>query len=176
MNICPFCNSYLEESASVCPNCGNAIPAAAPGNPASPMNYGDNPQQSQGQPYGYQPAPPVFVDPFDHTSEFSPKDISDNKVIAMLVYLLGTAGIILALIGSKDSPYVGFHVRQALKIMVCEILLGIGSILLCWTVLVPIAAVVCCVILLVLKIIAFFQICGGKAKEPAIIKNMTFLK
>ena len=48
--------------------------------------------------------------------------------------------------------------------------------LLCWTVIVPIAAAVVYVILLVLKVIAFFSICSGKAKEPAIIRNLGFLK
>ena len=47
-------------------------------------------------------------DPFDHTSEFSAKDVSDNKVMAMLMYLMGTIGIIIALLAGTNSPYVGF--------------------------------------------------------------------
>ena len=35
---------------------------------------------------------------------------------------------------------------------------------------------VCTIILLVLRIIAFFQICGGKAKEIAIIRSFGFMK
>ena len=31
-------------------------------------------------------------------------------------------------------------------------------------------------IVLVLKVICFFQICNGKAKEPAIIRGLGFLK
>ena len=31
-------------------------------------------------------------------------------------------------------------------------------------------------ILFVLKIIAFFQVCGGKAKEPSIIRSLGFLR
>lgn len=32
------------------------------------------------------------------------------------------------------------------------------------------------IILLVLRIISFFQICSGKAKEPAIIRSLGFLR
>ena len=177
MTLCPFCNTYVDDSASVCPNCGNALSSVKSADNSGQPNYGAE-QPPYGNQYNYQQNQPPMVqyDPSDHTTEFSVKDISDNKVIAMLVYLLGTVGIFLALIGSKESPYVAFHVRQAMKIKVCEILLSIGSILLCWTGLVPLAAFVCSIILLVLTILAFFQICGGKAKEPAIIKNLKFLK
>ena len=38
------------------------------------------------------------------------------------------------------------------------------------------AAPICMIIILVLQIIAFFQVCGGKAKEMAIIRSFGFLK
>lgn len=132
--------------------------------------YG-NPQQNNGMPYG-QP----YVDPKDHSAEFQPKDISDNKVIAMLPYLLGILGTIIALLASKESDYVAFHVRQGLKILVVEVLLGLITVVLCWTVIVPVAAAVCTVILLVVRIISFVNVCNGQAKEPAIISSFGFLK
>ena len=89
------------------------------------QSYGQNSNYGQSQNYGrqggYQPNYTPY-DPYDHTSEFTAKDISDNKVIAMLVYLMGTVGIIIALLASKDSPYLSFHVRQALKFTVLEVL------------------------------------------------------
>lgn len=94
----------------------------------------------------------------------------------MLVYLMGVIGIIYALLAGKDSKYVAFHVRQALKFEVVTILLGIVMALLCWTIIVPIVGGVCMAIVLVLKVICFFQICSGKAKEPAIIRSLGFLK
>ena len=86
------------------------------------------------------PSQPNYVPAFDHTAEFDPKDISDNKVFAMLGYLLGIFGIIISLLASRTSEYTMFHVRQALKFMAG--------------------------VLGVIKIICFFQICQGKAKEP----------
>lgn len=147
----------MEDNAAFCPNCGN-----------------------NAQPNGSPNQAPVYAapepDPFDHTGEFDAKDISENKVLCMLVYLMGAIGIIYALLAGKDSKYVAFHVRQALKFEVITILLGIVMALLFWTIIVPIVGGVCLAIVLVLKVICFFQICSGKAKEPAIIRSLGFLK
>ena len=146
---------------------------------AQNVNYGQNPNYGQSQNYGqqggYQPNYTPY-DPYDHTSEFTAKDISDNKVIAMLVYLMGTIGIIVALLASKDSPYLSFHVRQALKFTVLEVLTGIITLLLIWTFIVPIAAGIFGIVLFVCKIIAFFSICKGNAKEPYVVRSFNFLK
>ena len=157
MKYCPKCGAQMEDNAVFCPNCGN-----------------------NAQPNGSPNQAPVYAapepDPFDHTEEFDAKDISENKVLCMLVYLMGAIGIIYALLAGKDSKYVAFHVRQALKFEVVTILLGIIMALLCLTIIVPIVGGVCLVIVLVLKVICFFQICSGKAKEPAIIRSLGFLK
>lgn len=150
MKTCPKCGAQMEDQALFCGNCG--------------ANYNN--------PYATATA---AVPEWDHTAEFDPKDVSDNKVIAMLVYLLGIVGIFIALLSQK-SPYVAFHVRQAMKFLVIETLLGIVTAVLCWTVIVPIAAGVCYVVLWVVKIICFVSICKGEAKEPAIIRSFTFLK
>ena len=104
------------------------------------------------------------------------KDISENKVFAMLVYLLGVMGVIIALLASSSSAYTKFHLRQALKFTVVEILTGIVSLLLVWTVIVPVLGGIFICVLEVIKIICFFQVCSGKAKEPAIIRSLNFLK
>lgn len=130
-------------------------------------------QQTYQQPVYTQPA----YDPFDHTAEFEADDISANKVVAMLPYLMGIAGIVVAaLIGATNSPYTMFHIRQALKFTVVDILVGIASAILSFTIIVPIAGGICFVVLFVIKIICFFNVCNGKAKEPAIIRSLGFLK
>ncbi len=155
MKICPKCGAQLEDSAAFCPTCGMQFTA---------------PGVAYNAPYT---APTM---PYDHTAEFDAKDVSENKVIAMLVYLLGVVGIIIALLLGDSSPYAAFHLRQALKFVVIETLTGLIAALLCWTILVPVAAGIFLVVLWVVKIICFFQICGGKAIEPAIIRSFTFLK
>ncbi len=162
MKICPNCNNQLNDNAGFCNNCGTQFAA----NPQQP-NFQAAPQYNN-----YAPA----FDHFDHTSEFDPKDIADNKVVSMLVYLMGAIGIIIALLASNTSPYAAFHVRQALKFTVVSILGGICAVLLCWTIIVPIAYAILSLVLIVVKFICFFQICAGKAKEPAIIRSLGFLR
>ena len=151
MKICPKCNTQLDDNAIFCSNCGAQF----------------------GVPQGQYA---TVYDPYDHTAEFDAKDISDNKVISMLVYLMGWIGIVIALLGSHSSPYVSFHVRQALKFCVVEMLMALCTVILAWTFIVPIAFLIMEVVLFVIKIICFFQICSGKAKEPAIIRSLGFLK
>lgn len=90
MKTCPNCNVQLDDAATFCANCGARISESA---------------QAQPQ-YTQNTAVPPQGDPYDHTAEFDPQDISDNKVFAMLGYLLGTVGIIIALFG---KPQVAFH-------------------------------------------------------------------
>ena len=202
--ICPKCGSEVIDGSAFCTKCGAAMGTnnqQTYSQPENGMPHGDNNQtntqgnaqyntqyNAQGNPqmnnqgfqqnYAGNGMPPYgapYVDPKDHTAEFTPQDISEHKVFAMLPYLLGTIGIIIALLAAKDSKYIMFHVREALKLTVCGILVGIVSLLLCWTVIVPIAGCVCAIIILVVKIICFFQICSGKAKEAAIVSSFGFL-
>lgn len=170
MKVCPNCQNQVNDDVAFCPICGTQF-----GNQQNTQNgqAGGNTQNGGNSGYGN---PYTAYDPYDHTSEFDPRDISANKVVSMLCYLLSWIGIIIALLAAGNSPYAAFHVRQALKFAVVEILLGIVTLVLCWTVIVPICAVVLYIALLVVKIIAFFQICGGKAKEPYIIRNFGFLR
>lgn len=101
----------------------------------------------------------------NYVPQFDAKDISENKVVSMLVYLFGTIGIIIALFASNTSPYAAFHVRQALKFTDVTILSTIAILLLCWAFIVPISYGVLMLVLLVVKFICFFQICSGKAME-----------
>lgn len=173
MKYCPNCGSGVVDEATFCPNCGNSV--SNPANPAPGYNPNYNP--NPGYAPGYNP-PPVYpaYDPYDHTSEFDPKDVSENKVICMLIYLASYIGIFVALLMAKSSKYVSFHVRQALKIEVALLLASLIAGVLCWTVIVPIAYGILVVALAVIRIICFFQICKGQAKEPAIIRSLKFMK
>ena len=155
MKTCPNCETQLSENAVFCSNCGTAVGTPSGG--------------------AYTPPAPMY-DPYDHTSEFEADDISNNKVIAMLVYIMSFVGIIIALLAAPGSKYVSFHLRQALKFLVVETLIGIIVAVTFWTILVPVAAAFVGVVLLVAKVVCFFDVCGGKAKEPIIIRSLGFLK
>ncbi len=150
--FCPKCGKEIADGSVFCPECGtnlqNGTAAAAP---KATVNY-------------------------DHTAEFDAKDISDNKCYGLLLYLTGVIGIIIALLAAKDSEYLKFHTRQVIKYMVVSTVLAIIGVVLVWTIIVPIAAGVCAIIVFVLKVISFIQVCQGKAVEPAIIRELGFLK
>ena len=145
MKNCSNCGTQCDDNAAFCSNCGHSL-----GDNASTMN-----------------------DPSDHTAEFDPADISENKVIAMAPYLMGWVGIIVALLAINNSKYVSFNVKQTLKLEICLVL----SAFLC---IVPflgwVAFGVCTIIILVLKIIGFVNVCKGKAQELPIVKDIAFLK
>lgn len=175
MKICPNCQHTVADDAAFCATCGTAFAVQA------------QPQPQVATQVPPTPAYTVVPDPYDHTAEFDAKDISDNKVISMLVYLMGAIGIIIALLVGNSSPYAAFHVRQALKITVVEILAPIVLMVCAVVCIIPIlgwiayalallAYVVLAMALFVVKIMAFFSICNGKAKEPAIVRELKFLK
>lgn len=150
MKNCPNCNNPCDDNAAFCNKCGMSLVGGAPQYQAQPM-----------------------YNPYDHTATFDAKDISQNKVIAMTPYLMGWIGIIISLLAINNSQYVAFNVKQALKLEVCSIL----SVFFC---IIPflgwIATGVCAIIIFVLKIIGFFNVCGGKAKELPIVRSFGFLK
>ncbi len=151
MAFCTKCGNGMSDDAKFCPKCGfNVSGGNAPGN--------------------------IAVDPYDHTREFTAEDISKNKVVAMASYILGVLGIIISFLAASGSPYASFHARQALKLEIVNALLAFAAIILAITIIVPIAAVICAIIVFVVRIICFFDVCAGKAKEPPIIKSFSFLK
>ena len=150
MKVCPNCQTQLDDNVAFCPTCGMSFTGA----PA--------PQ-----------APVAVVDPTDHTAEYDAKDISDNKVIAMMPYLLDFIGVIIALLAINNSPFVSFHVKQAMKIMVCSYISVILVIIpfLGWAVMGIVFAIA-----FVLRIIGFIYVCKGKAKEIPIVSSLGFRK
>lgn len=238
MRRCQVCGEAIADTAKFCRNCGSPVveevPEARPARnrPDSEehtMMLGDEdwldgadspraepqtpPPQYQRQPVPYNPGPgqgyaPPVPNMWDHTAEFDPKDISDHKVYAMLVYLLGPLGIIIALFKCQSSPFADFHVRQGLKFTALDCLIGIVGVVLGWLFMICLLGAaaegvgsmfggsqvnasggfaiflgillallgIFAFILLIIKIICFFSICAGKAKEPAIVRSFGFMR
>lgn len=178
MKNCPTCGTANNDESMFCISCGTKLDGAqAQPQAEAPAATAFQPDPAQGaayqQPQSFQPAyAPVAVDPADHTAEFDPKDISDNKPLAMLIYLGGIIGALAGVIFGKKSPYVEFHTRQFLKLWVLNIIIIFFNIIpfIGW-----LAYVVCFIILKVLAWIGFFSVCKGNAKELPIVKNLGFL-
>lgn len=129
-------------------------------------------QQFQPQPVaGTDPsqiAPPA---PTDFTHTFDSEEVAKNKVFATGSYLLGFIGIVIALLAAKDSEYVKFHVRESMKIQVLFALLGLVTVLLCWTIIVPILGCIAMVVLGVIEIICMVRAMMGQSKKVPLIGN-----
>jgi len=118
--------------------------------------------------------------------KFDEKDISENKIAAIAAYLLGPIGIIIALLVSSESPYAKFHVRQALKMTICSVILELFAAALALFGMMPLVGIIFKMVFIIicaawvgvfiLRLIAITQVSSGEAKEPAIIKNFAFLK
>lgn len=194
MKVCPNCKNNIDDASVFCAVCGANVTAPQP-EPQTTVEYAQ-PTPPQGAPepsaaYAQQtppqsqPVPPQGVpyyngaqpqaDQFDHTSEFDEKDIADNKLIAMLIYLLGIIGIVVAFLVKKESPYLNFHIRQGIKFVIIETLASLATALLCWTCIAPVVGGVFLTALAVVQIIAFFDVCSGKAKEAPIVRSFKFL-
>jgi uncharacterized membrane protein len=213
MKFCTKCGCQLNDTDAFCTSCGapfegdtapQTIPA--PEVTAAPQQDANAPQQppvQPQQPVYQQPVqpqqPPMYqqpmyaqpvYDPNDHTAEFTVEDISANKVTAMAAYLLGTLGCIIALLAAHESPFAGFHVREALKITFTSILGSIAfAILFVLALFVSIASMstgflsfitflysIFAIIVLVVRVICFFRVCKGQAKTAPIVGNLPFLK
>lgn len=151
MKKCPNCGTEMNDDCMFCLTCG----ARCDG------NVGAAPIPNQ-----------ISADPTDHTAEFSPEEVHENKVWALLCY----CGFlfVLPLIGAQNSRYVQFHLRENLKYMICYSLLSVATILLSWTIIVPCVTPIAMVVLSVVRIIGFFSACKGNSKELPILKSFKF--
>lgn len=201
MAFCKNCGNQLAEGGTFCAVCGTPVAQPAPQQEPAPQPEPVPVQQPAPQPTPYQqpiqqpvpqptpyqqpvnpyqpvqqyPVQPAY-NPADHTADFAPEDISNNKVTAMAAYMLGMLGIIIALLAAPESKYAGFHSRQALKLEIVTTLLAIVSVILCWTFIIPILGGLAMAAVFVIRIICFFQVCGGKAKDAPLIGMLPFLK
>ena len=152
MKTCANCGAQLDDSNSFCTVCGSPLEESAPA------------------------APEAAESTAEQAPETEENDLARNKIFGILVYVASLLGIIVALLAAPDSPFVRFHVRQAVKLTICEAIVALASVLLAWTVIVPIAGAVAGVILAVVSIICLVNACKGLTKEPPIVKNIGFLK
>lgn len=182
MKTCPNCRNPVNDESVYCPVCGTTIGAGAHFMPQQTSSPTADHESFHTHPQVNEPAIP-YVDPYDHTADFDAADISGNKIFALAMYLLGPLGILIALLGVKDSNYVTFHVHQALKLYVAEILgfiaLSVTAFLM-WTlrlrVLMLFVITAALIGLVVLHLLCILQIIKNRVTEVYLVRNLQFLK
>lgn len=166
MKKCIFCGNEVEEDTTFCPECGRRIKEEKQPQhqeyvqSSAQVDYQQGNQNNQSY-FNVQPQP-------------QPKPSTD-KIFALVPYVCGILGSILAVLAAKDSQFVMFHVKQALK---NDVVLSITTLivaLLAWTFVVPIAGGIFIIVLLVVKFIAFVGACKGQMNEMPIISKFDFL-
>lgn len=150
MRYCINCGNQLEDNVVFCPKCGQSVQGVGAGT--------------------------VYVDLYDHTAEFDAEDVKQNKIFAMLIYIFGVVGIIIALLASRNSAYIKFHVTQCAKLLITVALTAIVMALLAFTVIVPIFGGIWLIVLIVCDIISFFKTSSGRSVEMPVIRSIGFLK
>ena len=150
MATCKKCGADMDENAKQCPVCGAPV------------------EQDQGNSNSKQNAAEAAFTEFnntaDTTAEFDSKDITDNKVMAVLAYI----GILflIPLLAAPNSRFARFHANQGLVLFLAEVVLGaaggvLGLIPFVGWIISSTIAIVC----LAFMIIGIVNAANGKAKE-----------
>lgn len=114
----------------------------------------------------------------DKTSEFDPKDIQDNKVMAILAYLSWL--VLVPILAARESKFAMFHANQGILLAIAEVavwvVFGVLSIIPFLGFIFIILNVLCNVVFLVYAILGIINAANGQAKELPIIGKIRILK
>jgi uncharacterized membrane protein len=123
----------------------------------------------------------IFIMAENYTVD--PKDVQDNKVMAILAYF----GILflVPLIAAKESPFARFHTNQGILLCIAGVVLNVVLYTLMiilalihpiFMALAGIISLVCGIGLLALMIIGIINAAKGEAKELPVIGKYKILK
>ncbi|MCA9364745.1 MAG: hypothetical protein KC736_02530 [Candidatus Moranbacteria bacterium] len=124
----------------------------------------------QKKPVSEQNIPEVPVEPVGGSSDgassapaFDSKDVEENKVIAALSYL-GLL-VLVPLLAKRDSPFVQFHARQGLVLLI----VFMGSMFVVW---VPVIGQLLWLALVVVNVIALVKTLMGQSWKLPFIGDL----
>lgn len=186
MSYCNQCGTQIAEGSKFCPSCGT--PAGAPAAPENRQSQQHAYQPQGGQSgQGHQPQGPAdsklsatLATP-DTTAAFDPRDIEQNKTMAILSYF-GIL-VLIPLLGAKESKFARYHANQGLALCIAAIIYGVAYTVLSALVLaiswrlyfvVSLLGLVG-VVFLVLAILGIINAANGRAKELPLIGKFKIL-
>lgn len=163
MRFCTGCGAQLEDGAKFCLVCGQKV---EPAQTQAPPVAGDGGFQSK-----LDDAVNQFTNTPNTTSEYSPEDISNNKVMSFLSYLWIL--FIVPLIAAPNSPYAKFHANQGLLLFLFDIVIAIVAMI---PVVGWIISAVGGALVLIFRIIGIVNSLKGEAKELPLIGKYRIIK
>lgn len=147
MGYCKNCGAQMNDGVHFCPSCGTPV-----------------------EEFRMESAVPVRET--DTTAQYDPRDIADNKFLAIFCYF-GILTMIFALIAKPDSRFVKYHANQGLNLL----LLGMAGGIVC---IIPIigwiAAGVAGIFSLVCIILGVINCVNGRAKELPVIGRIRIIR
>ncbi|MBQ6897494.1 MAG: hypothetical protein IJN70_00825 [Clostridia bacterium] len=200
MKICNTCGFECENETEICPTCGRNCDgsdspksAAAQTDPfaeyrkqidmqmkeqeqrieAIKKQINEEKSKEKRKPRAQDKKPEKNT--WDKTELFSAEEVKEYRLTAVLIYLLGIFGIILALVADRNSPYLKFHIAEELKITVVTAALAIFSVLLAFTFIVPVLCTAGIAACSVINLISACKTLNGKSENAVIIRNLTIL-
>jgi len=158
MAFCGKCGSKIDDGVKFCPGCGTPVGAPAGEQQAQP-NQGQN---------DFSARMANLNNTADTTYQFDKNDIENNKVIALLAYIL----FFIPLLAAKDSPFAKYHANQGLVLFICGLISSFFWIIpiLGW-----IIAPILSLAITVLAVIGIINALNGKAKELPLIGKFRIL-
>lgn len=199
MKICNTCGFECEDDMNICPTCGRNCDGSDPKKdiPLTPDPFAEYRKQidmqmkeqekrieaikkqmqeeKNKQKEEEEKAKKPDKSVWDKTELFSEDEVKEYRLTAVLIYLLGIFGIILALITDKNSPYLKFHINEGLKIAVATAALTVISVVLAFTFIVPVLSSVGVIVCTVINLISAYKTLNGKSENAVIIRNLTIL-
>ena len=153
MAFCPKCGAKVEEGTAFCPNCGSKLNVEKA---AQKTDFSEDLKK--------------LADTPDTTANYDPRDIADNKLMAILCYL----GILwlIPFLAAKESPFVKFHLNQGLVLLVIDVVVWI----LCRIPVIRFVGWIVSIAVFALIIIGIINVCNGKAQELPVVGKYTLLK
>ena len=183
MKFCSKCGTQCEDNATNCTSCGTAFnaPTVTYVNPKDHTADYDKADVEKNKLFALLPhvigllgivaSTKINIDFNNILGIFS--DIIFGTSINLTAFLLSVAAIFAAGYFAKDSLYVAFQNRNAIRLLVIEGLLTVIKVI---PVLGAVIYSICTLITTVVRIIACVQVCKGQAKELPIISSLKFLK
>lgn len=118
----------------------------------------------------------------DTTAAFSPADIEQNKVMALLSYL--SILVLIPLLGAKESPFARYHANQGLLLCIASLIYGaaytvLSTLLLAisWRLYFVVSLLgLAGVVFLLLAILGILNALNGRAKELPLIGRFRILR